>query len=94
MTTARELVCPKCGGRMRTYERNEIVVEQCEECRGIFLDLGELERLIEAEGGGWSGRIAQPSGRPDDEHGPLRGNRPDDRRLSAWTRGAGPRGAG
>ena len=94
MTTARELVCPKCGGRMRTYERSEIVVEQCEECRGIFLDQGELERLVEAEGGGWSGRIAQPSRRLEDQHGPARGDRPEDRRPSALARGARPRGAG
>ena len=60
MTTAHELVCPKCGGRMRTYERSGIIVEQCEECRGIFLDYGELERLIDAEGGGWSGRVGPP----------------------------------
>ena len=26
----------------------------------MFLDGGELERLIEAEGGGWSGRIGEP----------------------------------
>ena len=66
MTSAPELACQKCGGRMRPYERSQIFVEQCEDCRGIFLDLGELERLIEAEGGGWSGRIVQPSGRPDE----------------------------
>jgi Zn-finger nucleic acid-binding protein len=47
---------------MRPYERSRILVEQCEDCRGIFLDQGELERLVEAEGGGWSGRIVQPSG--------------------------------
>jgi len=27
MTTVRELVCPKCGGRMRAYERSEMIVE-------------------------------------------------------------------
>jgi Zn-finger nucleic acid-binding protein len=45
---------------MHAYERTHISVEQCEECRGIFLDQGELERLIEAEGGGWSGRVLGP----------------------------------
>ena len=53
--------CPKCGGRMGTYERSGIHVDQCPDCRGIFLDLGELERLIDAEGGGWSGRVGPPS---------------------------------
>ena len=34
---------------MRTYERSNVTVDQCTECRGIFLDRGELERLIDAE---------------------------------------------
>jgi Zn-finger nucleic acid-binding protein len=53
--------CNKCGGRLCTYERSEVIIEQCEDCRGIFLDQGELERLIEAEGGGWSGIVRAPS---------------------------------
>jgi uncharacterized protein len=44
-----ELICPKCRGTMRSYERGGITVDQCSECRGIFLDRGELERLIDAE---------------------------------------------
>ncbi len=43
------LACPKCGGAMRSYERNGVTVDQCTECRGIFLDRGELDRLIDAE---------------------------------------------
>lgn len=34
---------------MRQYERGGIVVDQCGECRGIFLDRGELDHLINAE---------------------------------------------
>lgn len=34
---------------MRQYERNGVIVDQCTDCRGIFLDRGELERLIDAE---------------------------------------------
>lgn len=34
---------------MRSYERNGITVDQCTNCRGIYLDRGELERLIDAE---------------------------------------------
>ena len=35
---------------MRSYERNGVTVDQCTGCRGIFLDRGELERLVDAEG--------------------------------------------
>jgi uncharacterized protein len=48
--SAQTLVCPKCGSEMRSYERNGVVVDQCTGCKGIFLDRGELERLVDAEG--------------------------------------------
>ena len=47
MTT--DLICPKCQGAMRSYERSGITVDQCADCRGIFLDRGELEHLVDAE---------------------------------------------
>jgi Zn-finger nucleic acid-binding protein len=40
---------------MRQFERSGVTVDQCLECRGIFLDRGELERLIDAEQA-WQGR--------------------------------------
>lgn len=43
------MTCPKCQGSMRSYERNQVTVDQCIDCRGIFLDRGELERLVDAE---------------------------------------------
>jgi Zn-finger nucleic acid-binding protein len=43
------MTCPKCHGSMRTYERNGVHVDQCETCRGIFLDHGELDALTRAE---------------------------------------------
>jgi Zn-finger nucleic acid-binding protein len=51
-----ELTCPKCHGTMRTYERNGVHVDQCTDCRGIFLDRGELDRLIDAENAWHGGR--------------------------------------
>jgi uncharacterized protein len=35
---------------MRSYERNGVTIDQCTGCRGVFLDRGELERLVDAEG--------------------------------------------
>jgi hypothetical protein len=34
---------------MRTYDRNGVHIEQCERCRGIFLDYGEMEALTRLE---------------------------------------------
>jgi hypothetical protein len=43
---------------MRTYERSGVTVDQCGDCRGIFLDRGELERLVDAEQGWQRGHSA------------------------------------
>ena len=52
---------------MRTYERSGITVDQCSECRGIFLDRGELERLVDAETSFHSPEVAvpRPAGAPN-----------------------------
>ncbi len=41
--------CPKCDAEMVTSDRNGIMIEECGRCRGVYLDRGELELLIDAE---------------------------------------------
>lgn len=72
--TETKLICPKCGAPMRTYARNGITIDQCTTCHGIFLDRGELERLITAESsylGGSPSERRQADGPPHDK--PSRG---------------------
>ena len=45
----QQLLCPKCHNVMHQYERNGVLVDQCTECKGLFLDRGELEKLVTAE---------------------------------------------
>ena len=71
-----ELTCPKCESPMRSYERSGITVDQCTGCRGVFLDRGELERLVDAEGTYYEGR-GRDEGRGREEG---RGRDDDDRR--------------
>lgn len=58
-----QMTCPKCHGEMRIYERSGVTVDQCTECRGIFLDRGELEKLFEAEAN-WNQQHTAPGQRP------------------------------
>lgn len=51
---------------MRQYERSGVMVDQCGDCRGIFLDRGELERLVDAETS-WSARQT-PAAAPAPTH--------------------------
>lgn len=57
-----ELTCPKCQSPMRTYERNNVTVDQCTGCSGLFLDRGELERLMQAEDARYGGLGGDPQG--------------------------------
>jgi|SRR5918997_1108479 Zn-finger nucleic acid-binding protein len=41
--------CPKCRGQFVELERSGIKIDACRECRGVFLDRGELDGLIAAE---------------------------------------------
>lgn len=50
MSQPTGLTCPKCREPMTSYERGGVIVDQCTGCRGIFLDRGELERLLNMEG--------------------------------------------
>ncbi len=46
---SQAMTCPKCRGVMRTYDRSGVHIEQCDNCRGVFLDYGELESLSQLE---------------------------------------------
>ena len=71
------LICPKCQGAMRAHERSGITVDHCAECRGIFLDRGELERLLDAEAP-LPILATADSAQPDDFRRSFRGSRPSD----------------
>ena len=58
------LVCPKCSNPWRAFERSGITVDQCTGCRGVFLDRGELERLVDAEGSFYAQRGPEQSEAP------------------------------
>lgn len=42
--------CPLCEVPMKEIERQGVVIDICPECRGVWLDRGELDKLLAAEG--------------------------------------------
>ena len=42
------LMCPNDNAAMQTLERNGVQFDMCPECRGVWLDRGELEKLMAA----------------------------------------------
>jgi Zn-finger nucleic acid-binding protein len=61
---------------MRQYERSGVVIDQCGECRGIFLDRGELEKLFEAEANWQRQQGGAPAGQPAQQPGYAQGGYP------------------
>jgi hypothetical protein len=49
--------CPRCGGHMKHQVLHGVTVEQCHDCKGLFLDDGELHKLTHHEGGGLLGKV-------------------------------------
>lgn len=43
----RNLTCPVCKGALREVIREGILIDICTQCHGIWLDRGELEKLLE-----------------------------------------------
>ena len=43
------MTCPNCGEMLRERERSGIEIDVCPQCRGIWLDRGELDKLLARE---------------------------------------------
>src|SRR5262245_29396910 len=40
------LMCPNCNASMTEVKRNDVAFDMCPTCRGVWLDRGELEKII------------------------------------------------
>jgi Zn-finger nucleic acid-binding protein len=50
--------CPKCAGNLIETDYENIKIDVCDNCSGVWLDAGELAQIVEKdEGKGWFGRI-------------------------------------
>jgi Zn-finger nucleic acid-binding protein len=38
--------CPRCEGALDEREREGVTIDVCRGCRGVWLDRGELEKLL------------------------------------------------
>lgn len=42
--------CPTCNETLLMSDKNGVEIDYCPKCRGIWLDRGELEKIIERSG--------------------------------------------
>ena len=52
--------CPRCGVSLAMSERHGIEIDYCPQCRGVWLDRGELDKIIERG----AATPAPPEGQP------------------------------
>ncbi len=53
-----EMNCPKCEGKLVETEYENIKIDVCNSCAGVWLDAGELAQIVEKdENSGWFGRM-------------------------------------
>jgi hypothetical protein len=49
-------LCPRCGTALDERQVDEVPVDVCDDCGGVWLDKGELEQIVERESEGWASR--------------------------------------
>ena len=54
------LMCPNDNAAMQTLERNGVQFDMCPDCRGVWLDRGELEKLMALEHADATAQAAPP----------------------------------
>jgi uncharacterized protein len=45
------MVCPRCGTSLDEVKMQSVLVDVCSQCKGMWLDAGELEIIRESRGG-------------------------------------------
>ena len=57
---ASNLDCPKCDGKLVETDYENIKIDVCNGCHGVWLDAGEMAQMLhtdENETGSWFGRM-------------------------------------
>ncbi len=68
--------CPNCAVELQMSERNGVEIDYCPSCRGVWLDRGELDKLLEQASRDQSSREHHDDDDDDDDGYRQRENRP------------------
>lgn len=60
--------CPTDGETLVMTERNGIEIDYCPKCRGVWLDRGELDKIIERSASAESAAPAPSRAAPEDDY--------------------------
>lgn len=59
--------CPNCSAQLTMADRQGVEIDFCPQCRGVWLDRGELDKIID--------RSAELMAAPAQSHGHHRGHK-------------------
>jgi len=63
MNVTRNIMpCPVCRTELVPAERQGIEIDSCPTCRGVWLDRGELDKIVERSAQAFAPRREEPSG--------------------------------
>ncbi len=48
--------CPRCDGSLNESKFEEVMIDTCDKCGGVWLDSGEFEQITRKDQGGWFSR--------------------------------------
>ena len=54
--------CPRCDGSLNESKFEEVSIDVCDKCGGVWLDSGELEQVTQKESSGWFSRFFRSEG--------------------------------
>lgn len=57
--------CPNCEETLLMTVRNQVEIDYCPKCRGIWLDRGELDKIIDQSDNQYSDNRSAGPARPD-----------------------------
>ena len=85
MSATTPFDCPRCGIGLAMSDRQGIEIDYCPQCRGVWLDRGELDKIIERAGAppampgpstsSWAGQGGGGWPQPAPQQQPWRDNR-------------------
>jgi len=48
--------CPRCKVKMEKLKKNDVIIDICKKCNGMWLDDGEIQKLAEMSKGDTDGK--------------------------------------
>lgn len=75
--------CPSCNGELKISDRQGIEIDHCASCRGVWLDRGELDKIIERSSAAMTRQNGHVYGGEDDDDY-SRGKHGGKRQRQSW----------